>query len=65
MVAWLNIENEYLQDIVYLASLGKNNLLSWEWYSDYLFINWQAFNIQITAWPKWVMQTNNAAADWE
>ena len=65
MAASLHLGNEYLRDILHLASLGKNNLFSWEWFSDFLFINWQAFNIQIAAWPEWGMQTNKAADDWE
>ena len=42
MAAWLYLGNKSFRDNLCLINMGRSNPSSWEWHSDFFFINWQA-----------------------
>ena len=59
----------WLHDFVlwyfFLTSLGRINPYSWEQHIEFFFINWQAVNMQISAWPQLGIHANNNTNDWQ
>ena len=47
MAAWLHLRNTSHQDVLCLASLGRNYILFSEWHGDFFFIKWKACNVRI------------------